>query len=189
MDYPKARPDLPSDLVAPLTEALDRLGIASIATQLLETEFTAAEREQLGSDFPLRKLPEAYAALRQMSFERAVLDLAVAADVVTPSTRRLLLRRLGEEASNFSPESSMLPSFDLETGILKLANGASVNFKVRQRRTNRYRVLEAFQLAGWAKVIKNPLNAAEQETDIRQVVRELNQKVTAIRFFTQASGA
>lgn len=188
MHYPKARTDLTPEVVAPLTEALERIGIHDIANQLWETELSPAEQERLGEDFPLRRLPEAYAAFRGISFERAVLDLGVAADVVTLSRRHLLLKQLGEGTAEEAIGPTMLPSFDLATGELRLGNGECVEFEIREAPTNRYRVLEAFQLAGWASVVENPLCPAKIATGIRQVVQELKKKVPAIDFSTQAGG-
>ncbi|BBO35231.1 hypothetical protein [Lacipirellula parvula] len=189
MHYPKARTDLTPEVAALLAEALARIGVRSVAYQLWESEFSPAEQEQLGEDFPLGRLPEAYAALKRISLERAVLDLGVAADVVTLSRRRLLLNRLGELAAEQSITIAVLPNFDLATGILTFGKKECAEFKVREPHTNRYRVLEAFQLMDWARVVANPLDPAKVATGIHQVVGELNRKVPMIRFSTQSGGA
>ena len=188
MHHPKARTDIPQDVVAPLTEALERIGVHSIANQLWETELSPAEQEQLGEDFPLRRLPEAYAALRGISFERAVLDLGVAADVVTPSRRRLLLKRLDEDESEAVAAVGQLPRFESQTGHFYFNDQLIAKLQVRKDPSNLYCILDGFQRSGWKKVITNPMLKKDADTSIYKVLLQLNKKTAPIAFGVQGSG-
>ncbi len=188
MHYPEARTDLTPEVVAPLTEALERIGIHDIANQLWEAELSLVEQEQLGEDFLLRRLPEAYAALRGMSFERAILDLGVAADVVTPSRRRLLLKQLGEDESEAVTAVGQLPRFDSQTGHLYFNDQLIAKLQVRKDPSNLYCILDGFQRSGWKKVIANPMLEKDADTSIYKVLLQLNKKTAPIAFGVQGGG-
>lgn len=182
------RTDLPPALVSELVEILQRIRIVNSAIRLWETKFNEAERTALGKEFPLAKLDEAYAKFRNVSRERAVVELGAAADHITPATRDRLLQQLGEiEAPSL--QSAGKPQFDMETGRLFFDGKLLAKFQVRREATNPCRVLEAFQRSGWVQSIENPLRAAPHvETSIYKVVQQLHSRINTIRFQVNSSG-
>lgn len=188
MEYPKARTDIPQNVVSSLIEAMERINVHDIASQLWETEFSPTEQEQLGINYPFRRLPEAYAALKGISFERAVLDLGVAADVVTPSRRRLLLNQLGEDESGVIAAVGQLPRFDSQTGNFYYGDAFIVRLQPRNPPSNLYCILDGFQRSGWKRVIVNPLLNKSAETPIHNVLQQLKKKTAPIDFGVQDSG-
>jgi hypothetical protein len=183
-----ARTDLPPEVDGQLAEILQRLWITNTAIQLWETEFSDAEREELGEQFPLGNLYKAYAAFRKVSIERAVIELGAAADHITPATRNRLMRQLGEDETS-TTELKSKPHFDNKTGRLSFDGKLIYKFQLRDDATSYCRILEAFKRSGWARTIQNPLlRAPRVETSIHIVVNQLNSKSTPIRFQVYSSG-
>jgi hypothetical protein len=180
----KPRTDLDHGLMVELAAIWKRVCLRPVARILWNVEFTAEERKQLGYEFPYHKLTEAYSELRQTSLERAVVELAFAADVIEPSKRKQLILQLGENPAKLESLRN-LPSYDAATGKLTWGN-QSTEFRVRTTRTAPQILLEAFERANWRDAIKSPLGDSART---HQVLSMMNRRLEGIHFHAQGGDA
>jgi hypothetical protein len=146
------------------------------------------ERQRLGGNFAQafaslgtigmwRKLP-------RVSRPRAIVDTAHALGLLQETNYHWLLRGIGEGADQaMSPDR---PAWNSQTGELRWKKQLLRRVRVMAVPTNIQIILDAFQAAGWAGLIPNPLSLGQQQ--LHQALRSLNQGLNKIRFHAREGG-
>lgn len=123
--------------------------------------------------------------VRQLSECRAILELALATDLLSEASYRRLLREIGE-LSAARPVGK--PEWDRSAGELRF--GGKVVKRVRGPRVakNVVTVLDAFQEEGWPRHIDDPLPDGRKQKRLHDTVWSLNEDLEVIRFRADGSG-
>jgi hypothetical protein len=121
--------------------------------------------------------------LRKVSQCRAILDLALANDLLTDAPYRRLLREIGYGEPE--PRPTKRPSWDVTTGTLRFENAALRTFKSQSRAKNQVAILEAFERHNWTPRVPNPLPPGQRSHD---AVQGLNRKIKKIIFHVEDDG-
>ena len=121
--------------------------------------------------------------LRQVSQCRAILDLALATELLTDARYRRLLREIGEGKPE--PPPTKRPSWDAKTGTLRFENTMLRTFTSQTRAKNQVAILEAFERHNWSPRVANPLNRGQQ---VHDAVQGLNRGLKKIVFHVEDDG-
>ena len=135
-----------------------------------------------------RPLPHEYALrtlvrLRNISQPRAIIDLALANDLLTDAAYRRLLREIGEGEPE--PAPTKRPVWDATTATLRFENTTLRTFKSPKRAKNLVGILDAFETGKWVTRVKNPLEPGQQ---VHDAVKGLNRGLKKIIFHVQGDG-
>ena len=121
--------------------------------------------------------------LRKLSQCRAILELALANELLSDAGYRRLLREIGEGEPE--PRPTKRPSWDVTTGTLRFENTALRTFKSQSRAKNQVAILEAFERHNWTPRVPNPLDRGQQSYD---TVLSLNRRLKKIIFHVEDDG-
>ena len=151
--------------------------------------FTESDRQQLDDDLETswKKLGTVgmWMQVRDVSLERAVIDIAHGLGLMSEQTVRWLLRELGEEMSD-APPCDIRPVWDATTGELWFDHRLIRRVRITQTPSNIQQILDAFEAAGWPHRIDNILPYGPEQ--LHQALRSLNSSLKEIRFRSQKSG-
>jgi len=188
----KPRTDLPKHIEKCLTELYVRLGLPPLVTRLKQEVLSPGEVQLVdGAGLSASALPIDVAAAilrvvaqqREVSAERALIDLARSLDIVGAGRYENLRRAIGEPIDDHHRN---VPDWDAASGELRF-NGEVVR-RVSPRATNARLLLDAFQEDGWDPRIDSPLRGGKNSRKLREAVRTLKQGLTKLDFFCDGKG-
>jgi hypothetical protein len=125
----------------------------------------------------------AVAEQREMSLERALIELAHDLDLLGSGSYKVLRRSINEPMDERMDD---LPDWDASAGELSL--GGEVIRHVSSQAKNLRTILNAFQEDQWKHHVDNPLPGGADSRKLRQTVYNLNEGLSGIKFFS-AGGA
>lgn len=159
--------------------AFARISLPVVEERIWKHVLTAADRESLKAGSSPRQIVTFYASKRKISIHRAILDIAVEVSVIGVARHRQLIA-LGETAA---PR----PRWNAANG--ELHYGEVLVRTVSRQAKSLGKILGAFEEEGWPPRIANPLPSREDlSKSLRDAVRNLNKKVTVIKFFAHDRG-
>ena len=121
--------------------------------------------------------------LRAISQPRAIIDLALANDLLTEARYRRLLRDIGEGDPETAPKKR--PVWDAKTGTLRFGNTTLRTFKSQTKAKNLVGILDAFEAGNWVMRVKNPLGPGQR---VHDAVAGLNRGLKKIVFHVEGDG-
>jgi hypothetical protein len=185
---PIRRSDLPARLRTHLDELEPRVQRNVVAITIWENSFSPAERKQLGDDPYLAwkhngRTAGMWAAVRGVSKDRAIIDIAHALDWLDTKTCKALLKALGEGAT-----ASGTPRWLARTGELWFEGRIVRRIRNQAKASTIVRILDAFELCGWPTTIDDPVTAGGDSAQRRRAVESLNDGLERIRFACAGDG-
>jgi hypothetical protein len=183
-----ARRDLPRDVNDELQEIFHRLIATALVPHLLKI-LTPQELRSLGvkkgelKRISIRSTLKVVASSRQLSLERAALELARAVDLIGVGKYERLRTAIGEPVTRLYDD---VPKWDA-TGLELRFHGRPIR-TLSPRAKNCKRILDAFHDDGWPPRIESPLPGGRDSRKLRETVRTLNDGLTSIRFFCDGTG-
>lgn len=185
---PIRRSDLPAHVRTKLDELEKKLQSNVVAMMVWENHFTPAERKQLGDDPYLAwkrngRTSGMWAAVRGVSKDRALIDIAHALDWLDTKTCKALLTALGEGAN-----AAGTPRWLARTGELWFEGRVVRRIRNQAKASTIVRILDAFELCGWPPTIDDPVTAGGDSTKRRRAVESLNDGLERIRFACAGDG-
>jgi hypothetical protein len=173
-----------------LQTAVLRIGSPVVARRVWERLFGEEDRQRLGGDLEAcwRRLRTVgmWMEARNVTFEQAVIDIAEGVNLMDPGTARWLRRELRLEGGAAVAPPVGHPSWNPETGELRLGSQVIRRVRVLRNPSNIQQILEEFQSTGWPSRIDNPLSLGQQQ--LHDTLRSLNSGLEAIRFHAQEGG-
>lgn len=185
MDSP-GRPIAP-EVAEELQTAYLRIKPDAIALRMWRRLCSEGDRELLGGD-----VEEAYQShgtvgmwmeARNVSLERATIEVARGLNLMSEETAGWLLRELGEEDTTAPPSD---PVWYPDRGELRLGNRLIRRVRMTRHPTNIRLIIDAFEEAGWPARLDNPLGYGKKE--LYETLRNLNNNLKVIRFRAQEDG-
>jgi len=101
-------------------------------------------------------------------------------------TANWLLKEVGEETP--PPVATEFPVWDPKSGELRWRGQVIRCVRVMAIPSSIQRILDAFQAAGWASRIDDPVTEGQHAHQLRQIVFSLNEGLDTIRFHVQEAG-
>jgi hypothetical protein len=182
------RSDLPPEAQELLRQIEVRAHQAENAVRVWNDHFSTAERKELG-DEPFQAWKHnggtagMWAVAKEVSRERALVDIAYALDWLETAKCEWLLEVIGEKTATV-----IKPRWNSATGELwfdgelvrKVANMAKAK--------NVVAILNACEENGWPKTFADPLTGGGDNYTRRRTVESLNKGLTRIRFVCSGDG-
>lgn len=159
--------------------------IPLIQERTWERHLTDAERQFVERHGLSEKtIDTIWAAVKGVSPARAVLDIAVASDLLSIADFQWLCREIGESDAIERPR----PKWDGQRGCLLW--GEQLIRTVKPMAKNVTKILAAFEEDGWPPRIDDPLPGDQRAPDqrLRETVATLNEGLKVIRFRTDGTG-
>ena len=182
---------LPSRAAKDLLETTELRVQNPVAAQALwERVLTTAQRKRLGND-----LEAAYYRfggtigiwkyLRGGHPLRAMVDAALALNLLTPTDSRWLVQELGE--SHRSVGSPVELEWHKDLGELRL-NGKVIRRVRIKAAKNLVIILDGFQECGWPEQMQDSVPRSSHTSCLRDDVKTLNKQLKKIRFYSDGTG-
>ena len=179
--------EISSDVICELEEARQRIRPAVMADRIWRRLLSDVDRQQLGGNLEQAWRRHGsvgmWMAVRGVSVERAIVDVACGLEVMSEHTAGWLLRELGEKENSHSIER---PHWDVESGELRLGGRIIRRVKIRRVPSNIQQVLDSFQEAGWPTRIENPVG--DDQHQLHLTLQSLNRRLDLIRFHSHEGG-
>ena len=171
--------EYPPAIEKQLVELARRLRLPNMRQVILDRVLSAKERKSIQADSSAAEdIVQIYAGLRRKRPLLAVVELALATEMMTNLQYDWLLRDLGEHPS--SPKSMDHPEWNPDRG--ELSWKGKVVRRVRPNGFNLILILDAFQQQGWPECIDDPLPGSRDPERRREAIRKLNAKLEKLRF-------
>lgn len=122
-----------------------------------------------------------------MSRERAILDLALALDLVTVAKHQWLVQEIGASEETTSLDDK--PSWNKTRRELSYRGMVVRKVKNLGIAKNVVLVLDVFQEEGWPERIDDPMPGGKNSRRLRYTISSLNERLDSIRFSADGSGA
>jgi hypothetical protein len=182
------RSDLPSALRKKFDELAVKIRGPIVATAVWNRHFTDAERQTLGGDaYQAWKhhggIAAMWSAVRGVSINRAIIEIAYEADWLDTPTRTSLLKALNED----DPQA-IAPRWLKATGELWFGDAVIRWIRRPQQAKNIVRILDSFELDGWPPRIDDPITGGGDSSARRRAIESLNKGLKAIRFSCAGDG-
>jgi hypothetical protein len=137
---------------------------------------------------PTPRRPQYYAIktlmrLRKMSQCRAILELALATDLLTDAGYRRLLREIGEGEPK--PAPTKRPVWDARAGTLRFEKTLLRTIRSLKRAKNLVAILNAFESHAWVPRVPNPLGTGQQ---VHDAVLALDRSQRKVVFHVEGDG-
>lgn len=180
-----------SDLPAPLRKTLEELEPrvqSNVAAMAVWTKhFTDAERKALGNDAYQAWKNNArtagmWAAVREVSRDQAIVEIAYALDWVATETSNELLSALGGTQASVSKPRWLKDKREL------WFEGKIVRRIRSSRATNVIKILNAFEECNWPTQIDDPITTGGDSSQRRRAIESLNDGLKLIRFSCAGDG-
>jgi hypothetical protein len=126
--------------------------------------------------------------LKDVSFPRAVIELALGLGFIYDTDVRWLLREVGEEDSPATAASLDRPTWNAETGELCFKGSVIRKVRLTKKPTNIRMILDTFQEDDWPARIDSPLPGGSDQKKLHEAVHSLNSRLEAIRFHATEGG-
>ena len=184
------RPIQPS-IVRDLETLRGRIVPALVAAEVWHDVFSDSDRQRLGGEIEecWQELGTAgmWMKARDVSLERALLDIAEATGMVSCRVLRRLERALSLERTDVSTTDDR-PVWNVDSGELMYRGAVIRKCRIKKGGSKPQVVFDAFQAAGWARQIDNPL--PEVTPQINESINDLNKRLKSkqIRFGVRKSG-
>ena len=182
------RSDLPERLRQKLEELEPRVQGVAAATAIWTRHFTDAEQRTLGDDAYIAwknngRTAGMWAAVREVSPDQAIVQIAYALDWLDTKTSSELLEALGGGKENVSKPRWLKEKRELwfEGQIVRRIRNAS-------RAKNVIAVLDAFEDSGWPTQIDDPVTSGGDSSQRRRTMESLNDGLKRIYFFCAGDG-
>lgn len=182
------RSDLSPALKKKLNELAVRIQGPIVATTVWVSLFTDTERQTLGGDeYEAWKdhggTAGMWSAVRGVSINRAIIDIAYELDWLDTPTRTSLLKALNEDAP-----PAIVPRWVKATGELWFGNAVIRRIGRPQQAKNIVLILDSFESDGWPRRIDDPITAGGDSSTRRRAIESLNKGLKAIRFSCAGDG-
>jgi hypothetical protein len=184
----KPRRDLKPDVKEEFQELFHKLILPPLQP-LLEKVLKPQERRTLKGEkggrnyVSLKHTLSVIASSRQLTLERAALELARAVDIIGIGKYERLRTAIGEPVTQSLHD---VPQWDAKS--LELRFRGKVIRRLSPRAKNCKRILSAFDTDGWPPRIESPLASGRNSSKLREAVRTLNGGLSAIRFYCDGTG-
>lgn len=182
------RSDLPARLLAPLEQLEPRVQSNIAAMAIWTKHLTAAERKALGDDPYLAwknngRTAGMWAAVRDVSRDQAIVEIAYALDWVDTKTSSELLEALGGGKENVSKPRWLKDKRELwfEGKIVRRIRNST-------RAKNIVAILDTFEECGWPPQIDDPVTAGGDSSQRRRTIESLNKAMKRIHFSCVGDG-
>ena len=133
-----------------------------------------------------------------MSQCRAILELALATDLLTYAGYRRLLHEIGEHedpppaiappVAPPLPAMALQPEWDNALSELRLGGKVIKRFRGPKVAKNVVKLLDAFQEEGWPRHILDPLPPSTLSKRLHDTLNSLNEGIEGLRFRTDGTG-
>jgi hypothetical protein len=157
------------------------------AKLVYERLFTAADRRRVPEEeIGQRHIVNVWAELRNLSLDRAALEIGRKLDMLTPATYDWLLRELGEQGP--AAGAADYPAWDRDRRTLSFKGEVVRSIRSVTVAKHVTTILDAFENRGWPRRIDDPLPGYADKQRLREAVANLNVGLTGIRFYSDGSG-
>lgn len=185
---PVRRSDLPLPIRQKLEELEPRVQSNITAVLVWTRCFTERERAALGNDNYLAwknngRTAGMWAAVRECSKDRAILDIAYERDWIDTETYRQALAALGELTDPVNT-----PRWIARTGELWFDGQVVRKIHNLKKATNIVPILNAFEENGWPPSVDDPVTGGGDSVRRRHSVESLNDGLKKIRFSCVGDG-
>ena len=182
------RSDLPERLRKKLEELEPRVQGVAAATAIWTRNFTDAERRTLGDDAYIAwknngRTAGMWAAVREVSRDQAIVQIAYALDWLDTQTTNELLAALGAGQGDVRK-----PRWLKEKGELWFEGEIVRKIRATARATNVVALLDALEESNWPSPIDDPITTGGDSSTRRRTVESLNKDLTRIRFSCAGDG-
>jgi hypothetical protein len=185
----KPRTDLPKDIEEALAGLFMQFRAPAVILRLKNGILTPKESRLVGKAGITKPAPpeewvsgkqiiEVVARQRQLTLERALLDLARSLDMVGAGKYEQLRKAIGEPVH---PDSTDKPKWDKNTNQLWYKGQLVRDLSPRAIKARM--IFAAFEEGGWPPQIDNPLPGGKNSSKLRDAVRTMNEGLRAIKFF------
>jgi hypothetical protein len=179
---------IPEWAVQRMRELHRDLGASQIVQQLHEQVLTDTERRSLPRDDATRDgILNLWQLRWAVPLEQAVLDLASRAHLLASGELQSLQEALNITAPG-TASNLELPSWDDDRAELWFRGEVIRRIARPTDSTNVILLIRAFQEENWGRRIHDPLPGVRDPERLRQTIRSLNARLTAIRFLADGTG-
>ncbi len=182
------RTDLPERLRKKLEELEPRVQGVAAATAIWTRNFTDAEQRTLGDDAYIAwknngRTAGMWAAVREVSRDQAIVQIAYALDWLDTQTTNELLAALGAGQGDVRK-----PRWLKDKGELWFEGKIVRKIRATARATNVVALLDALEESNWPSPIDDPITTGGDSSTRRRTVESLNKDLTGIRFSCAGDG-
>lgn len=182
------RTDLPERLRKKLEELEPRVQGVAAATAIWTRNFTDAEQRTLGDDAYIAwknngRTAGMWAAVREVSRDQAIVQIAYALDWLDTQTTNELLAALGAGQGDVRK-----PRWLKDKGELWFEGKIVRKIRATARATNVVALLDALEESNWPSPIDDPITTGGDSSTRRRTVESLNKDLTRIRFSCAGDG-
>ena len=182
------RSNLPPALKKKLDELAVKIQGPVVATAVWDSLFTDTERKSLGGDAYQAwkhhgRTAAMWSAVRGVSINRAVIDIAYECDWLDTPTRTSLLKALNEDGP-----PAIVPRWLKAAGELWFGNAVIRRISRPQQAKKIVLILDSFESDGWPRRIDDPITTGGDSSTRRRAIESLNKGLKAIRFFCAGDG-
>jgi hypothetical protein len=124
--------------------------------------------------------------LRKMSQCRAILELAMATDLLSNARYRGLLHEIGEQEE--PPPAALQPEWDKKVSELRLGGKVLKRLRGASVAKNVVQILDAFQEQGWPRHTLDPLPGGRNQKRLHDTILSLNEDLEGLRFRADGTG-
>ena len=183
------RSDLPQEYQDLLQAVESRARKVEWAMTVWNNHLTAAERKELGGDpFEAWKhnggTAGMWAIVREVSRDRAVVDIAYALDWLDTPTCEKLLEAIGEKQA-----SVITPRWIKRSGELWYEGELIRKVTNQLKASNIVRILDACEESGWPQSFADPVTSGGDSGQRRRTIESLNKGLKRIKFACSGDGA
>jgi hypothetical protein len=188
----KPRTDLPKHIEQSLKDLYVRLGLHPLVTRLKQEVLSPKEIQLIDkvafaeNAYPIdvaNAILGAVVHVREVSAERALIDLSRHLDLLGVGRYESLRRAIGEPIDDHHRD---IPVWEADAGVLHFAG--KVVRQVSPRATNIRLILNAFQEDKWPIRIDSPLPRRTDSRKLREAVRSLKHGLTGLDFICDGKG-
>jgi hypothetical protein len=185
---PIRRSDLPASDRKKIDELEKQVQRNAVAIVIWENHFSPAERKELGNDIYLAwkqkgRTAGMWAAVREVSRERAIIDIAYALDWLDTKTRTQLLKAIGDDAT-----AGGKPRWIARTCELWFEGEIVRRVRNPAKAAHVVRILAEFEQSNWPHRVDDPVTSGGDSSRRRRAIESLNKGLTRIRFACAGDG-
>lgn len=184
--------EISPDLRQELSELRQKLRTPAAFLLAWKRILTEGDREQLGNNVEdlghTEDLIEYWMRWRNLSRERAILDLGLKLNLLAEADHRRLLEAFGGKHRPL-PGKGKRPIWDREARELRFEGRVIRRLRSLKVARNVVAILDTFEASGWQGQIANPLDTAIAPERLHDAVYSLNKGLAGIAFHVEGDGA